>query len=189
MDIAKVVSALVLKGGAEAVTIRAVAQACGYSTTIVCHYFRSKHEMLSFTQRVAWQRGLDRIRRAGKVGKDLLACLEIALPNNGERWQDWHCWMAFWGQAPETEGIEADWRESNVASNALFVDLVLQAQARGEYDPDEDPVEAATAIQIVLNGIATLVAQGRSEWPAARQRKFLRKQLLRLGYRPASEVV
>lgn len=185
MDIARVVSRLVLKGGAEAVTIRAVAEACGYSTTIVCHYFGSKHEMLAFTQRVAWLKGLERIRKAGKAGKDLLACLEFALPNTGRRWEDWHCWMAFWGQAPETEGVEAAWRESNVASNATFVELVRQAQARGEFDADEDPVEAATAIQIVINGIATLVAQGRSEWPSARQRQMLRRQLLRLGYRPA----
>lgn len=185
-EIAAVVSRLVLKGGAEAVTIRAVAQACGYSTTIVCHYFRNKHEMLSYTQRAAWLRGLERIRAAGKSGKDLLACLEYALPDTPQRWQDWHCWMAFWGQAPETEGIEADWRESIETSNALFVELVRDAQARGEFDPGEDPAEAATAIQIVLNGIATLVAQVRPDWSPDRQRAMLRKQLLRLGYRETS---
>ena len=185
-DIARVVSRLVLEGGAEAVTIRAVAKACGYSTTIVCHYFRNKHEMLSYTQRAAWLRGLERIRVAERSGKGLLASLEFALPDTPQRWQDWHCWMAFWGQAPATQGIAADWRESIETSNALFVDLVRAAQARGEFDPDEEPAEAATAIQIVLNGSATLVAQVRSDWPLARQRAMLRKQLLRLGYCPAS---
>lgn len=182
--IAKVVSSLVLKGGAEAVTIRAVAEACGYSTTIVCHYFRSKHEMLAYTQRIAWERSLSRIASAGEAGKDLLSCLELALPNTPKRWQDWHCWMAFWGQAPATEGIADDWRAANVASNARFVELVERAQARGEFDPEENPVEAATGIQIILNGIATLVAQARSEWPPMRQLEMLRRQLLRLGYRP-----
>lgn len=186
MEIAKIVSRLVLKGGVEAVTIRGVAAACGYSTTIVCHYFRSKHEMLSYTQRVAWQRGLARIENASKAGKDVVTCLEHALPNTSQRWQDWHCWMAFWGQAPETEGIEADWRESTTVSKALFIDLVKRAQARGEFDPDEDPAEAATGLQIVINGIATLVAQERADWPAERQREMLRKQLLRLGYRPVA---
>jgi len=184
MEIAKIVSTLVLKGGVEAVTIRGVAAACGYSTTIVCHYFTSKHEMLSYTQRIAWQRGLERIESASRGGKDLLACLEFALPNTSQRWKDWHCWMAFWGQAPGTAGIEADWRESTTVSNRLFVDLIARAQARGEFDPQEDAGEAAVGIQVVINGIATLVAQERTAWPAARQRETLRRQLLRLGYRP-----
>jgi len=185
-DIAKVVSSLVLKGGAEAVTVRAVAEACGYSTTIVCYYFRSKHEMLAYTQRIAWERNLSRIENADKAGKDLLTCLELAVPNTPKRWQDWNCWMAFWGQAATTKGIEEDWRAANVASNLLFADLVRRAQARAEFDPDEDPVSAATGIQIMLNGIATLVAQARSDWPPNRQREALREQLVRLGYRPVA---
>ncbi|HZU65214.1 MAG TPA: TetR family transcriptional regulator C-terminal domain-containing protein [Novosphingobium sp.] len=184
-DIARVVSALVLKGGAEAVTIRAVAQACGFSTAVVCHYFASKHAMLAYTQRLAWQRGLARITAAGAAGAPLEACLAHALPDTPAGWEDWHCWMAFWGQAPETDGIEADWRESIAVSNAVFVDLVRRAQAQGAFDPEEDPSEAATGIQIMLNGIASLVAQGRGEWPAERQRAVLRRQLRRLGYRPA----
>ncbi len=187
IEIARVVSDLVLKGGAEAVTIRAVAEACGYSTTIVCHYFRSKHEMLAFTQRAAWQRGLARIQKASRAGKDLPTCLDHALPNTEQRWQDWHCWMTFWGQSPSNEGVEADWAESVSASNAVFVELVERAQARGDFVMIEDPVEVATEMQLVVNGIATLVAQGRSDWPATRQRQMLRKQLRRLGYRPAAE--
>lgn len=184
MDIARVVSRLVLEGGAEAVTIRAVAKACGYSTTIVCHYFDSKHAMLAYTQRVAWQRGLGRIAAAAAAGKDLLGCLETALPNCPTNWEDWHCWMAFWGQAPATQGIDEDWRDGIVASHAVFVDLVRQAQERGEFDAAEDPLEAATALQIVINGIATLVAQVQADWPAGRQLEMLRKQLVHLGYRP-----
>jgi AcrR family transcriptional regulator len=183
-EIARIVAGLVLNGGVEAVTIRGVAAACGYSTTIVCHYFSSKHAMLAYTQRLVWQRGLDRIERASKAGKDLLACLEFALPNTAQRWADWHCFWAFWGQAPGIEGIEVDWRESTTVSNALFVRLVASAQARGEFDPQEDPVEAATGIQIIINGIATLVAQERDGWPEERQREMLRKQMRRIGYVP-----
>lgn len=187
IEIAKVVSDLVVRGGAEAVTIRAVAEACGYSTTIVCHYFRSKHEMLAYTQRRAWQRGLSRIQKAARMGKDLPTCLDHALPNTSQRWQDWLCWLAFWGQSPSTEGVEAAWAESVAVSNAVFVELVEAAQARGEFTTDEDPREVATEIQLAVNGIATLVAQVRSDWPAKRQREMLDKQLRRLGYRPAAE--
>ncbi|NBC37409.1 TetR family transcriptional regulator [Novosphingobium sp. FSY-8] len=187
IEIAKVVSNLVVKGGAEAVTIRAVAEVCGYSTTIVCHYFRSKHEMLAYTQRRAWERGLSRIRKAARMGKDLPSCLDHALPNTSQRWQDWLCWLAFWGQSPSTEGVEAAWAESVATSHAVFVELIEAAQARGEFITAEDPGEIATEIQLAVNGIATLVAQVRSDWPADRQRAFLRKQLRRLGYRPATE--
>ncbi|AOR75347.1 TetR/AcrR family transcriptional regulator [Novosphingobium resinovorum] len=186
-EIAKVVSGIVLKGGVEAVTIRAVAEECGYSTTIVCHYFRSKHEMLAYTQRVAWQRGLARIRKASRDGKDLLACLDFALPITSPRWQDWHCWLAFWGQTPDIEGIETEWSESSTVSNDVFVDLIVKAQARGEFDPTENARDVATDIQVAINGIATLVAIQRSDWPARRQRVILRKHLLRLGYRPRNQ--
>ena len=187
IEIAKVVSDLVLNGGADAVTIRAVAQACGFSTTIVCHYFRSKHEMLAYTQRAAWLRGLSCIQKAARAGKDLPTCLDHALPDTPQRWRDWHCWMAFWGQSPATDGVQAAWAESISASKAVFVELVQAAQARGEFDQDEDPAEIATDIQLVINGIATLVAQGRADWPATRQREMLRKQLRRLGYRLAAK--
>lgn len=186
IQIAKVVSDIVVKGGAEAVTIRAVAEACGYSTTIVCHYFRSKHEMLSYTQRIAWQRGLSRMRKAARAGKGLAECLDHALPNTEARWQDWLCWLAFWGQSPSTEGVAKEWADSVASSNAVFVDLVQAAQARGEFDPSEDPAEVATEIQLVVNGIATLVAQVRADWPASRQREMLHRQLHRLGYRPTA---
>ncbi|MEZ0132482.1 MULTISPECIES: TetR/AcrR family transcriptional regulator [Novosphingobium] len=187
--IAKVVSGLVLKGGAEAVTIRAVAEECGYSTAIVCHYFRSKHEMLAYTQRMAWQRGLSRIRKASHEGKDLLTCLDFALPTTSQRWQDWHCLFAFWGQTPDIKGIETEWRESSTTSYDLFIDLIAAAQGRGEFDPAEDPKEVATEVQAAINGIATLAAIQRPDWPASRQREMLRRQLVRLGYRPKSQKV
>ena len=120
------------------------------------------------------------------AGKDLPTCLDHALPNTSQRWEDWHCWMAFWGQSPSTEGVAAAWAESIAASKAVFVDLVRAAQARGEFSMDEDPAEVATEMQIVVNGIATLVSQEPKDWPSARQREMLRKQLKRLGYRPTS---
>jgi hypothetical protein len=40
---------------------------------------------------------------------------------------------------------------------------------------------------LVVNGIATLVAQVQTDWSAKRRREMLGRQLRLLGYRPAAE--
>jgi len=183
-DIAKVVSKLVLEGGTEAVTLRRVAELCGYSTTVICHYFASKVEMLTYTQRLAWQNGLNNVVKASTAGKDLLGCLEMCLPNTPKRWEDWHCWLAFWGLSHKEKAVKAAWREGKDVSHGILAMLVRKAQEEGEFDPACDPEETALHLQIAVNGIATLVAQDREAWPARRQREVLVQHIRRLGYIP-----
>jgi AcrR family transcriptional regulator len=183
LHIAQVVDQLVYEQGIQAVTIREVASRVGYSTTIVSHYFSSKLEMLLFTHQVARRKAEQLIDDAIFQGRPLVETLEELLPTTEERWRDWHTWFAFWGMAPSEPDVTREWREGTNNAHLLFLRLVQGAQAAGQFPATIDSAAAATSIQIFVNGIASLVSQDRSGWPAERQKEML-QDLLRSVFPP-----
>lgn len=175
--IAQVVDQLVYEQGVQAVTIREVASRVGYSTTVVSHYFSSKLEMLVFTHQVARRKAEALIEEATRNGRPLIETLEHLLPLTEERWRDWHTWFAFWGMAPVEPDVTREWQEGTNNAHLLFLRLIEAAQAAGQFPEDVDSVQAAIQLQIFVNGIASLVTQSRSAWPAERQKAMLRTLL------------
>ena len=175
--IARVVDDLVYEHGVQAVTIREVASRVGYSTTVVSHYFSSKLEMLVFTHQLARRKVEALIEAAIRDGRPLIETLEHLLPMTEERWRDWHTWFAFWGMAPAEPDVTREWLEGTSNAHNLFVRLIESAQATRQFPEHIDGTFAATQIQIFVNGIASLVSQHRSDWPADRQKAMLRNLL------------
>jgi AcrR family transcriptional regulator len=173
MQIASVVESLVYEVGIQALTIRDVASRVGCSTTVVSHYFRSKLEMLVFTHREVRRRAENRLLEALDDGKSLTQCLELLLPIDDERWRDWHTWFAFWGMAPAEPTVSSEWHSGTSEANSIFTQIVESAQRNSLVDPSIDAISAATEMQVIVNGIASLVLQDRVAWPADRQRKVL----------------
>src|SRR5690606_29622071 len=98
--VARIAADLIARGGLEALTIRNVAKAAGYSTAVVSHYFADKRQLLLFIYRAAIERTRSQIDAAlAKDRGDLKACLDAILPLNEERRRDWLVWFAFWGMA------------------------------------------------------------------------------------------
>ena len=182
-EIAEIVAALVLDIGIEGITIRGVAAKVGFNTAVVLHYFRTKREMLIFTQKEARRRALTRLARARGEGMDLFSCLQTVLPNTLDRWRDWHILSAFWGMSPAQPGISQEWLDATSEAYVLFADLVRTEQERGRFDENRDPEAVAIDIQIVINGIATLALQDSLSWPPERQGSSLHQNLLRMGMR------
>lgn len=180
-EIARVVEDIVLDRGIEAVTIRDVAGRVGFSTTVVSHYFRTKLEMLVFTHQEARRRAEAAVRDAVRDGASLMACAELLLPLTDERWRDWHTWFAFWGMTPAEPSIDTERRTGSESAATLFEEVIAALRAAGRLDPAIAPAEAAIDLQLIINGIASLVAQDRPAWPADRQKAELRRQLSRAG--------
>ncbi|MBV1689510.1 TetR family transcriptional regulator [Novosphingobium sp. G106] len=177
MLIAQVVDQLVYEQGVQAVTIREVASRVGYSTTVVSHYFSSKLEMLVFTHQLARRKAEALIDDAIRDDRPLVETLEHLLPLTEERWRDWHTWFAFWGMTPAEPDVTREWEEGINNAHLLFERLIGSAQASGHFPSNIDGAFAATQLQIFVNGIASLVAQERSAWPADRQKAMLRTLL------------
>lgn len=177
LQIAQVVDQLVYEQGVQAVTIREVASRVGYSTTVVSHYFSSKLEMLVFTHQVARRMAEGLIDEAVRTNRPLIETLEELLPTTEERWRNWHTWFAFWGMAPAEPDVTREWREGTSNAHHLFLRLIKSAQDAGQFPEAVDCVLAATRIQILVNGIASLVSQDRAGWPPERQKQTLRDLL------------
>ena len=72
-EVAAVAADLIARRGLDGVSVRDVAAAGGYSTTVVTHYFASKRELLLQAYRsagTATEERLARLRR-GPVARDL----------------------------------------------------------------------------------------------------------------------
>ena len=169
MAVAKVVEDIVYEAGIEALTIREVARRVGCSPSVLAHYFDDKLDMLVFTARQVQQRAENALLQALASGLNAENSFQLMLPADEARWRDWHTWFAFWGMAPSFDVLQNEWNATTSAANQIFLRLIRQAQVDGQINPARDPHAIPTDTQIIINGIATLVAQARDEWPAARQ--------------------
>lgn len=176
-QVARVVEELVHEAGIEALTIRDVARRAGCSTSIVSHYFASKLELFLFTHRMVRARAEARLLARLEDGADLVTCLRAVLPIDAEGKRDWHTWFSFWGMAPAEPAISAEWLAGTSGAHGVFATLLQAARDRQEVNPSVDPVQDASKIQVIINGIASLVLQDQASWPPERQLAMLRDML------------
>ena len=98
--VAEVAARLVAQGGAEAATVRAVAEAAGYSTKVVSYYFADKRALLLMTYRHAADHSSVVAEASQTEGApDAGAYILSLLPTTDGLRQDWMVWFAFWGMA------------------------------------------------------------------------------------------
>ena len=101
-EVAAVAADLIARRGLD-VSVRDVAAAGGYSTTVVTHYFASKRELLLHAYRSAGFATEERL--AAKRG--LFGICEAILPLDEPRRRTWQTWFAFWGAAVADEELAA----------------------------------------------------------------------------------
>jgi len=181
-EIAAIVENILYEHGTEALTIRDVAERAGCSTTIVSHYFRTKLEMLVFTNQAARGRGEGLLATAVKTQASILQTMNSLLPTNEAMKTAWHTCVAFWGMTPQDARVTAEWYEGVSEAHSLFEDLVRIGQQAGEVDPSLKIEQAANMLQVIINGISSLWAKDRKHWTAARQRKLLQEMLESTGF-------
>jgi AcrR family transcriptional regulator len=175
--IATVVKRIVAVSGMESVTVRNVAREAGFSSTIVSHYFRNKHDLLNFTYGSIRTRAIEMIEDAFNRDADVLVCFETLLPINEENLADWQAWFGFWGKTTSDPALAAE-RVANVeATNQLFQRILRHAKKRGELPEDLDTVVHAKRIQMFINGLASFVVMDPAAWPPSAQRAVLAAEI------------
>ena len=180
-QVAEVAADLIAKVGIEGVTVREVAAAAGYSTTVVSHYFEDKGELMRMAYRVAVARARRRVdAAAAKSGpRRLQGCVEAMLPMDAERLRDWRVWFALWGMAVAQPALEREQRQRMKATVELVTGLLadgasgVRARRAAEARAEE--------ILIAVNGIAAQAVFDPAAWPPARQSAAIRALLGRLG--------
>lgn len=171
--VAEIVAGIIASKGLEAVTVRAVAEASGFSTRVVSHYFSGKREVLLLCYQQTAQRSRTRLEHAVAANPgDITAALDALLPCHAQAHEDWLVWVSFWGMAigdPEFSAIQrAQFRMARELFAVLLVDSVAGP---------EEAERVARHLLVSLSGMAVEAAFDPDNWSAERQRQHLREAI------------
>ncbi len=177
-EVAAATATLIATRGLDAVTVREVADATGFSTAVVSHYFTDKHDLLLFTYRSSALETEARLDAAEAADAALEAFLAVFLPLDEPRRRDWQVWVAFWGKAIADPDFAAEQRrwvthargriEARLGSSTLAAAV--------------DHADTARLLLSTLMGIATQAAFDPADWPPDRQRAALARAVASVGH-------
>ena len=176
--VARVAADLIAEHGLEALTVRRVAEAAGYSTTVVSHYFTDRRDLVTATYRAAAARSSARFDAALVDAADpLQSCLEALLPMDDERLRDWRTRFAFWALAVADSDLARE-QDGRVQSARRRLAAVLeQERARGRVPAALDLADTAYRLLVLVHGIGTHAAFDPGYWTAERQRAAVRTEI------------
>ena len=167
-EVAHVAADVLAASGTDGSTIRDVAAAGGWSTTMVTHYFASKDELLLHTLAQSINEVAAAIESAQEAGVDeLRAIVEQTLPLDGVRRRRWRLWLAFWGRAIGSDDLAEIQRERQ---RQLLASLggALKRRETAASDPDRRRDEARR-LAALLDGVSVQATFAPDQWPPARQ--------------------
>lgn len=174
-EVARVATRLIASRGLEGASIREIARAAGYSTTVVSHYFHNKRELLLFVYREAMIETVARARRRRDRGGSLAYCLEAILPLDRRRRDNWKVWFAFWGMAMADPEFLAEQQQRGREARLLLAELM---NGDGSCPADDDL--QARRLLIAVAGLATQATYDPADWPRERQRALLAAEIAAL---------
>lgn len=169
-QVAEIAATLIARRGLEGTKVRDIAALAGCSTSIVSHYFRSKHELLLSAYRLRMERTSARVDEATGAGCDLAEILSGVLPLDEERMDSWRIWLAFWGLATADEAFLIEQRQRSREAVDLFHRAIIST---GRIVESDRSFLVAQALLSAAAGIATQAVYDPERWPAGRQRDIL----------------
>ena len=180
-EVAAVAERVIAERGLEA-GLRDVAEAGGWSTSVVTHYFADKSELLEHTLRRSLESSALRIEQ--RVQKDeprLAVMLEESLPIDVRRRRQWRLLIPFWGRAVHDPGLARHQRRRHQAFRAELAAALAEDPLS---DPLLDPDVEARRLLALLDGIAVQAAFEPRDWPAQVQIEIVNRHLAELGLAP-----
>lgn len=179
LALAEVAADLVAAGGADAATMRAVAQAAGFSTKAVTHYFADKRALMLLTYRHAALSSQALTDASQPVGRaDVAALLHSLLPIDAKVERNWRVWFSFWGLAIADPEFAAEQRD-RVRDFVGRIAAILASDPRfADLSAEKRPALAEDLLAQLI-GIVTQVVFDREQWPPKRQIGAIDRALLR----------
>lgn len=182
-QIAEAACAVVAREGLEGATVREIARAAGCSTGVLAHYFADKPALLGLALTTAGDRTAERMRSHLEVEpafEALRAVAQEALPLDERRREEWHVWLAFWGQASADAAL-SDLQRGRYEHWRALIEGLLQ---RGIHDRsirgDVDVSEEAAVLVATLDGLGIQAMFEASRFDEARLSALLDRVLTRL---------
>ena len=163
-EVAEIAYDLIAQGGTESATVRNVADAAGYSTTIVSHYFASKRELLQITNQLSSERGSSAITKAAAQG-DLQRILETFLPTTPMQKKNWRVWLAFRVASLADKEIAKQQREMHHTARAWMKGLIRRSYSLDQKVSEREFNELARRTLSFLIGIGVQASFDPHDWP------------------------
>lgn len=186
--ITDIVAQIISRDGLDAVTIREVAAAAGYSTTIVTHYFANKRELLLYTYQAAAARAQARVDQVlGENDADLQGYLEALLPLDVESLRDWRVYFAFWQVASVDIDFAKEQRRRMSQVRKILAAIVATQFRAAQPLQSGNPELVAKRLLTILLGIAVQAIFDPKGWSAAHQKRFLTDEIRTLFVRASGE--
>jgi AcrR family transcriptional regulator len=171
--VTEVAAEIVAARGVEALTVRGVAAAAGFSTAVVSHYFLDKRDLLRSTFRAAANRSTARFESAAAADRrSVLSCLEALLPLDDDSRRDWRVFVAFWGTAASDEELAMEQRDRVRSARVRIEHLLAALTHAGRSAPQLRLV--ARSLLTLVQGIATQAVFDPRDWTPRRQCEQLR---------------
>jgi AcrR family transcriptional regulator len=177
-EIAQVACVVVAENGFEQTTVAKIAEAAGYTTGMVAHYYESKQDIILAALRLILTRIEERLNRQHERGeKNLLGVLSEALPLDEQRFTECAFWMAFWGQVSADKKL----RRLNAWVHREYMRLFARCFAEHWPESSKWPKtvreQALRSVVTFVNGLTASAVTSPSDWPADLQVLQLRLQL------------
>ncbi|MEO0032300.1 MAG: hypothetical protein RIS94_2058 [Pseudomonadota bacterium] len=163
---------ITLTDGLEAMTVRAIAKATGYSTAIVSYYFKDKADLLMQVFEEALAISEQRFRAHVDAGQSLLECLSSLLPIDEELTDVWRTWFAFWSLTVSDKGFRAVQVER---TELLIATLRTLMDRDGFRLPDPDA--SARRLFAAVVGISVQAVHDPERWPRDQQTSLLAAEI------------
>jgi AcrR family transcriptional regulator len=172
--IAEIVVRLVSKYGLEGVTIRSVAVAAGYSTTVVTHYFKSKNDLLLATYQWISERSYDRVYKAlDSDPTDLQGFFAALLFIDHPEY--WKAYLAFWALALVDPMFQAEQERRGDDVQHMIVALLNRRVSEGLPVARQDYHRVARYLILAVQGFGIQSILHGKDWPMSEKKDFIHR--------------
>ena len=177
-EIALVACKVVAKFGFEQATVARIANAAGYTTGMVAHYYESKQAIILAALRLILLRIEGRLTRERDTGEaDLPSVLSEALAVDSQRFTECAFWMAFWGQVPADKKLKRVNAWVHREYLRLFARCFAEHWPEWAGWPDRTRDQVLRSVVTFINGLTAGAVTSPRDWPAAVQIEQLELQL------------
>jgi TetR/AcrR family transcriptional repressor of bet genes len=177
-EIAHVTCQVVAENGFERTTVAKIAEAAGYTTGMVAHYYESKQDIILAALRLILTRIEERLNRQHEGGEvNLLDVLSEALPIDAQRFTECAFWMAFWGQVSADKKLRRLNAWVHREYMRLFARCFAEHWPESAHWPKATRDQALRSVVTFVNGLTASAVTSPSDWPAELQIRQLRLQL------------
>jgi AcrR family transcriptional regulator len=179
--IVEIAARVVAESGVRGATIRAIATAGGVTTGYITHYFVDKQALISevirHTNLNAERRVRQAIADAGGGIAALEAAIEVMLPLDAGRLQEWRVWTAVWREPSLGDEYSAGYRTGWDGLRNIFSALLDAAVTSGDLDPATEVEFEAERLVTMLAGAGLLAGVQEPERARAVTSRMLKEQV------------